>query len=68
MTVFDVLYHEIGLWQSMHRDWETKMGVVVAKKKVKSKKASKKSAPARLKARKVPTGVYGSLQSLANFA
>ena len=44
------------------------MGVVVAKKKVKSKKASKKSAPARLKARKVPTGVYGALQSLANFA
>ena len=40
----------------------------MAKKKVKSKKASKKSAPARLKARKVPTGVYGSLQSLANFA
>ena len=57
MTVFDVLYHEIGLWQSMHRDWETKMGVVVAKKKVKSKKASKKSAPSRPKAGKVPSGV-----------
>ena len=43
------------------------MGVVVAKKKVKSKKASKKSAPSRPKAGKVPSGVYGALQSLANF-
>ena len=42
-------------------------GVVVATKKVKSKKASKKSAPARLKAGKVPSGVYVALQSLANF-
>ena len=42
------------------------MGVVVAKKKVKSKKAAKKSAPSRPKAGKVPSEVYGELQSLAN--
>ena len=39
----------------------------MAKKKVKPKKAAKKSAPARPKAGKVPTGVYGALTGLANF-
>ena len=42
-------------------------GVVVAKKKVKPKKAPKKSAPPRPKARKSSNGVYGALKSLANF-